>query len=449
MERPKSKMGGSKVFGESWILKVCLMALLPMAIITLCLVWLGDYSSKVQWTVSTCVFVCAAWFPMYLQEQIGFALRTLSGQLSSLREQDYSSRLDESKWESGALGEAFHEVNILRDTLKRERTGAVEANALLEKVMANIDVAVFAFDSGHRLRLANLRGQRLLGFSEDRLLGRPANSFGLEPCLEGTVPRIARLSFGGRQGRWEVRRAPFREEGQPLELLVLSDLTAPLRREELEAWRRLVQVLRHEISNSLAPIQSFSQSLLWLIRQDPRPEDWEDDCIEGLGVIVERSVALTKMLASYKGLTGLPTPQLVETNVSQWVQRVVALETRLSVSVEAGPDITVLADPGQLDQLLLNLVKNAADASLTTQGRVVTGWAVEDGTLTVWVDDEGEGLAQTDNLFVPFFTTKTDGSGIGLALSLQIAEAHGGVLSLVNHENKSGCRARIDLPLGA
>ncbi len=438
---------GSRFFREPWILTAALFAYLPMALTTLGLVWFGNYSLKLQCTVTVGVLLCGLWFPMFLKERIAFALRTLSGQLSSLREQDYSARLDEAGRESGALGEAFHEVNALRDTLKRERTGAVEAGALLEKVMANIDVAVFAFDSGRRLRLANNRGQRLLGVPEDRLMGRPAVSFGLDVCLDGPAPRIARLSFNGRPGRWEIRRAPFREEGQPLELLVLSDLTAPLRKEELDAWRRLVQVLRHEISNSLAPIQSFSQSLLWLISQNPKPQDWEADCVEGLEVIVERSMALGKMLASYKGLAGLPAPRLEPMPVSAWVHRIAALETRLQVKVEPGPQVSVQADPGQLDQLLLNLVKNAADASLMTGGGVVASWAVDEGHLAVWVDDEGEGLANTDNLFVPFFTTKKDGSGIGLALGRQIAEAHGGELSLENHSSGRGCRARMDLPL--
>jgi C4-dicarboxylate-specific signal transduction histidine kinase len=133
--------------------------------------------------------------------------------------------------------------------------------------------------------------------------------------------------------------------------------------------------------------------------------------------------------------------------VGALVSRVASLETRLPVHVVPGPELVVQGDDVQLEQLLINLVRNAVDASMETRGRVDVGWQQKNGQVEVWVRDEGPGLASTANLFVPFFTTKAQGSGIGLVLSRQIAEAHGGTLTLENRQQLRGCEARLRLPL--
>jgi signal transduction histidine kinase len=135
--------------------------------------------------------------------------------------------------------------------------------------------------------------------------------------------------------------------------------------------------------------------------------------------------------------------------VTQIVRRVAGLETRLRVEALPGPAVTLHADPDQLEQLLINLLHNAADAALETRGGVRIGWRLPRGERAVelFVEDDGPGLPNTTNLFVPFFTTKPQGSGIGLVLSRQIAEAHGGSLSLENRADGPGCRATLRLPL--
>jgi nitrogen fixation/metabolism regulation signal transduction histidine kinase len=313
--------------------------------------------------------------------------------------------------------------------------------------MGEIDVAVFAFDEDHKLRLVNRAGERILAQPVERLLGRSADELGLADCLSGETTRTIQMSFPGGNARWEVRRSTFRERGVPHQLLVISDLSRALREEERQAWQRLVRVLGHELNNSLTPIKSIAASLNGLTFQDPPPPDWKEDMQRGLGVIVTRAAALNRFLDAYSRLARLPRPQLEPLGVGPLIKRVVTLETRLEIGLIAGPEITIRADGDQIEQLLINLLRNAVDASLETGGGVNVGWSKLRSIVEIWVADEGPGLSNTSNLFVPFFTTKPGGSGIGLVLSRQIAEAHGGTLILENRENGPGCKARLRLPV--
>jgi PAS domain S-box-containing protein len=327
----------------------------------------------------------------------------------------------------------------------------MEATALLRTVMAEIDVAVFAFDDEDRVRLANRAAERLLAQPAERLLGRTAEQVGLADQLVGSTPRTMDITFAGGAGRWEVRRGSFRQDGRPHTLLVLADVSKTLREEELQAWQRIVRVLSHEINNSLAPIKSITGSLLALLdrRDESLRDESDDDLRRGLGVIGGRSEALVRFMSAYARLAKLPAPHTAPLDVGTWVRRVAALETRLPVEVIAGPAITIRADGDQLDQLLINLIRNAVDASLEARGRVRVRWLRAQDQVAVFVEDEGPGLANPTNLFVPFFTTKPQGSGIGLVLSRQIAEAHGGALSLSNRVDRRGCVATVRLPLSA
>jgi two-component system nitrogen regulation sensor histidine kinase NtrY len=349
-----------------------------------------------------------------------------------------------------AFGDVLGEVNTLADTLAQQRTGAVEASALLGKVMAEIDVAVFAFDRERRLRLVNRAGERQLAAPAGRLLGASAQSLAMGDLLEGEAPRTVDAAFPGGQGQWEVRRNAFRLGGLPHELVVLTDLRRALREEERQAWQRLIRVLGHELNNSLAPIRSLADSLGQLVARQPRPSDWEDDMRRGLAVIAGRSESLSRFLEAYGRLARLPAPQPQRVDLGPLLRRVAGLEQRVPVAVRDGPAVEIQADPVQLEQVVINLLRNAAEASLDApDGRVDLGWDAPPGSgeVEIWIDDRGPGLADTGNLFVPFFTTKPTGSGIGLALSRQIAEAHGGTLGLENRTGAKGCRAILRLPV--
>jgi signal transduction histidine kinase len=244
-----------------------------------------------------------------------------------------------------------------------------------------------------------------------------------------------------------MRRAKFWQSGSPHQLLMLSDLSKALREEERQAWKRLIRVLGHELNNSLAPIKSIAASLAALLDRDPRPVDWDEDARRGLAVIQSRGESLSRFMEGYSRLAQLPPPRMQPIDVNAWIRRVTCLETRLEVQISPGPELMIRADGDQLDQLLINLLRNAVDAALVTRGAVEVGWTKTVSALEVWVDDEGPGISNTSNLFVPFFTTKPHGSGIGLVLCRQIAEAHQGSLILENRADSRGCRALLRLPL--
>ncbi|MHC4464061.1 MAG: sensor histidine kinase, partial [Planctomycetota bacterium] len=274
---------------------------------------------------------------------------------------------------------------------------------------------------------------------------------GLADCLDGPTPRVVDLGFPGGVGRWELRRGSYREGGLSHQLLFFSDLTRALHEEERMAWKRLLQILRHEIDNSLTPIQSVAQSLQSLLSQQTPPKDWKEDVHDGLQIITERSETLHRFIMSYSQLTHLPKPNASEVDVETLVRHVAGLETRMAVSVVVGPEVVIRADRDQLQQLLINVVANAVEASLESKpngdGQVQIRWQVESEQLQVWIEDDGAGLDEAKDAFVPFYTTKPHGSGIGLTLSRQIAEVHGGSLTLEKHRNKPGCRACLYLPI--
>jgi two-component system, NtrC family, nitrogen regulation sensor histidine kinase NtrY len=427
---------------------LALLSGLPAVVVALVLLWSGAYASALRWTATT--LIVAVWLgaASAARGRVVRPLQTLSNMLSALREGDFSIRARVRVRDArDPLSLVHHEVNQLEDLLKEQRLGALEAGEILRKVLEEIDVAILAFDDTGSLRLLNRAAERLLG-ERAEVLGKSARDLRLQDALDGVQPRTVELSLPGGSGRWELRRGVIRQEGLPLRLIVLSDLSRALREEERQAWKRIIRVLSHEINNSLAPIKSISGSLKSLIGRDLPPPDLREDVERGLDVIEARAGALGRFMAAYARLARLPDPKLSSVEVAPLVERVAALETHVRVLVLGGPPIAIDADPDQLEQLLINLIRNAAEAvqQVGKGGSVRVWWKASGEKLSLMVDDDGPGLGDTANLFVPFYTTKPGGSGIGLVLSRQIAEAHGGSLELEDRA-EGGARAKVTLSL--
>ena len=375
-----------------------------------------------------------------------YPLNTLANLLEALREGDYSLRGSRAR-RGDAIGEVVIEINTLSQTLREQRLAVEEKSALLAKVIAALDIAVIAFDENRSLKLANPAAERLLGAQFSALDGRPATELGLADWLDIGDAQLFERSFPGGSGRWEVRRARFREGGRPHDLLVITDLSRTLREEERLAWQRLLRVLGHELNNSLAPIRSMAGTLSKLIATEPLPADWREDAGNALGIIGERAEALARFMARYTALARLPPPHPTEVSFDEIARRTARLEQRTEVHVDDGPAVRLEVDADQIEQALINLIQNATDAALSTGGDVRLRWRTESAELVAEIIDGGPGLPPSENLFVPFFTTKRGGSGIGLVLARQIVEAHGGSLTLENRDDARGCIARLRLPV--
>ncbi|HZB88201.1 MAG TPA: ATP-binding protein [Terracidiphilus sp.] len=430
------------VVRRGWLYCLCLA--LPAFLFAGVLAW-QHISAGLVVLAGLCLLLYLALIASALIESFVRPLQTLSNVVASLREGDYSFRA-RGAGPQDPLGELAAEVNALASLLQKQRVRSLEATALLARILEVMHSPLFAFDRDNVLQLVNDAGVQLLAIPRARASGRTARELGLETLL--AAPDQSVHSFGSRPNRWLMRKAAFRQDGVPHMLLLLADVSQPLREEEQAAWKRLIRVLGHELSNSLAPIKSIAGSLLARTDRMQGDELTVRDFRRGLGVVESRADALHRFVQSYRALAQLPPPAFKSVPVAPLIERVALLEQRMTIRIEPGTAAVLRADPDQIEQMLINLLANAVDAALANGAQPVRiGWRIAETDVEIFIEDRGLGIANTENLFVPFYTTKPTGSGVGLALAQQIARAHGGEIRLVNREDAEGARATVRLPL--
>jgi nitrogen fixation/metabolism regulation signal transduction histidine kinase len=437
------------VVHRAWI--HCVVLALPALALAAFGLYRGHVSLAPALLLAACLLLYLALAAAALIEGLIRPLQTLSNVVSSLREGDYSFRA-RGALAPDAVGELAAEVNALADLLQKQRVRSLEATALLARILEVMHAPLFAFDRDDTLQLVNNAGLKLLGLPNARCFGRSARELGLEELLRAPDQSIhsfnADLKSPSGPVRWLLRKAAFRQEGAPHTLLLLADVSVPLQEEEQIAWKRLIRVLGHELSNSLAPIKSIAGSLRERVDGLQGEDATLRDFRRGLGVVESRAESLHRFVQSYRLLAQLPPPRLQPVSLAPLLDRVVLLEQRLPVQLDTGPAVMLSADPDQLEQMFINLLANAVDASLARDAQPVrVSWKLAGTSVLVTIEDRGLGIANAENLFVPFYTTKPSGSGVGLALAQQIARAHGGEIHLVNREDGEGARATIRLPL--
>jgi nitrogen fixation/metabolism regulation signal transduction histidine kinase len=450
----RARFRPSRLLFEKRIALFAVLAALPGVAFGTTLIWTSNWSRDVKIAVTALELFLWLVLTLVLLDQIVRPLQTLSNVVGALREEDYSFRARGAA-PNDALGELALEINSLADILTEQRIQTIEATALLRRVVDEIDAPLFTFDPDHVLRLVNAAGERLLQQPSVRLLGQTATELELNACFEARNETLVKLPYSTPNARWMVRQSSFRQNGVPHTLIVLSDVSRALREQERSAWQRLIRVLGHELNNSLAPIISIAGSLASRLPLPELPEAQNADFQRGLNIIESRTAALHRFLQSYRRLAQMPSPTLQPVELRPLLQRVALLETRLNVEIKPGPDVVLMLDPDLIEQMLINLVRNAADAALEqkesqhsqpAEPEVSMRWEQFDRKVALMVEDNGIGLLNPSNAFVPFYTTKPGGSGIGLVLSQQIAEAHGGSIELANRQNARGCLVKVVLP---
>jgi nitrogen fixation/metabolism regulation signal transduction histidine kinase len=439
---------------EKRIALFAMLASLPGMAFGTALIWTHPWAHDVKVSLTVLEFFLWLVLTIALIDQIVRPLQTMTNVVGALREEDYSFRA-RGAGPNDAMGELAMEVNALADILTEQRLQSIEATALLRRVVEEIDAPLFTFDPDHVLRLLNAAGERLLQQPAARLLGKTATQLELNACFEAPNETLVALPYSAPNARWMVRKRSFRQNGVPHTLIVLSDVSRALREEERSAWQRLIRVLGHELNNSLAPIISIAGSLSSRLPLAELPDAQNADFQRGLGIIESRTASLHRFLQSYRRLAQMPSPTLHLCDLRPLIERIAALETRIQVGIAPGADVKMMLDPDLIEQMLINLVRNAVDAALEqaqspqaedNPPTVTVGWQQQEHHVVLTVEDNGIGLLNPSNAFVPFYTTKPGGSGIGLVLCQQIAEAHGGSIELTNRSDARGCRVKVTLP---
>jgi nitrogen fixation/metabolism regulation signal transduction histidine kinase len=371
--------------------------------------------------------------------------------LMSFREDDFSIKSAENN-SSDVVNTVLKELNRISDHLQYNRINMHETQKLLSRILAEVDLAVFLFDDKQELVMANRYATHLYNQTPNDLTGQSVEQLGLTFAKLAAHTSTHQHQFPQHKSRWLVKHSSYRQQGLPYQFIMLADIGENLRREELDAWHKLTRILSHEINNALTPLKMTVGSMKRTLDKTELYSGWQGDFKENMGIIDNRIDNLNRLVKSYSQLSRLPQPNKSKASFNTLLQQISNTYQNDNVKVTLPKtDITAEFDSAQLEQVLVNLTKNAIEASHDNidgnANKICISTHLEPKQFIIYIDDFGTGVENIDNLFVPYFTTKAEGSGIGLVVSRQIIEAHGGSLELTNRLNQQGCRAKVRMPI--
>lgn len=428
-------------------LRLFLLVLSNAIPVTLLLVWLSVESPlprAAKWAIAVVVLAWILVVAATVRRELLRHIRTLSNIVESTRAQDYSMKATRAR-DPGELAELYQQINGLTDSLRIGRQSEQELLSILEKVVSQINVAIIVFDAHDQIRLVNQLAGALLKSSPDKLIGVRCADTVLAQLPFSDEPKLIDFRFPGAEGRWQIRQHYYRHQGQASRIVFIADLKQVLSDEEIAAWQRLIRVISHEVNNSLTPITSLCQTLTGILAKSGNEAD--ADVRLGLSVIAERAKGLQDFISVYARLARLPEPNRVLFPAAVLAGKLQRIFAGQALEIVPFPDVAVFGDPVHLEQALINLIKNGLEANPAGASAVLLSCRLRDGQCEFQIADHGAGIGNPDNLFVPFYTTKTEGAGIGLILCRQIAAKHHGHVSLENRTDGPGAVARLILPL--
>ncbi len=451
--KPQNKQvfseGHKKKSFEAQLTQLSLLASLPIFILLLWVMTYANISIYLILLVALLGSLVLVYCHNKIHQKSSYQFRSLSNLLDAMVQGDYSLRSRHSEGDE-ALNELVDSINSLAIRLNKQRIESIESQLLLKTVINHIDVAIIALNENSEMVLTNPAANALLQLSDglnDITLNDSFKQLAQVDAIVSGQSQVMPLTFAGQQGKFNVHVEEFRDKGKQQKLLFITDVSNMLRSEERNAWQALVRVISHEINNSLSPIGSISQSLKRLLIRQEDISEHKDYLIEGLTVVAQRTNNLANFVNSYKQIASLPEPKKQETSIANLISKISGLYQSQHIEIQTSVDVNLSIDAVQIEQVLINLLKNAAEAIKNSggDGKVTINWQQQAKVFKLAIKDDGTGVSNPDNLFVPFYTTKAQGSGIGLVLCRQIIEAHGGKLTLTNRTDGKGCLAVIEL----
>lgn len=365
-------------------------------------------------------------------------LNSLSASLEAIRHEDYTLRT-KPKFTDGAIKSISDEVSLIADDLKARKLNYDRQAVLVFNLIEQLATPIAVFDPNGRLHHGNDALSVWCGVPWRQAKQRRAEQFGLRFNASGDQ-QPWEIADQYRAQHWQLRYSEFSLSGERYQLVVLTNVEQLIKSTEKDAWQKMTRVLSHEINNSMAPIKSLAASLLELL-----PETQDNPKVKSaLEAIVNRSDSLMRFVERYASLKQVYDLDIKSFSFDALMEKVSALFARDIHYRSNG--IQIESDPIMLEQVLINLIKNAAEASPKDSTIEVSVKKVN-ALITISIKDSGTGIANTDNIFVPFYTTKSDGKGIGLALCRNIVEQLHGRLTLKNRADRLGAEAVICLPL--